>query len=63
MQDFADFVAAVVSRYHGRIRYYQIWNEPNIYPEWGSGTINPEAYVELLKAGGAGACGRPTRTP
>jgi hypothetical protein len=51
LQDYADFVTAVVSRYAGRVRYYQIWNEPNIYPEWGSGAIAPEAYVELLKAG------------
>ena len=35
-QDFADFVTAVVDRYQGRVRYYQLWNEPNIYPEWGS---------------------------
>ena len=51
VQDFADFVAAVVSRYQGRIRYYQLWNEPNIYPEWGNYPINPEDYVTLLKAG------------
>jgi len=47
--DFGDFVAAVVSRYRGRIRYYQVWNEPNIYPEWGERPVNPEEYVELLK--------------
>ncbi len=48
-QDFADFVYTVVSRYKGRVRYYQIWNEPNIYPEWGEQPVNPEAYTELLK--------------
>ena len=47
--DFGDFVYTVVSRYRGRIRYYQIWNEPNIYPEWGEQAVNPEAYTELLK--------------
>jgi hypothetical protein len=51
VQDYADFVAAVASRYAGRVKYYQLWNEPNIYPEWGSGAIDPEAYVQLLKAG------------
>jgi len=50
-QDFADFAGAVAARYKGRVRYYQLWNEPNIYPEWGNATIDPEAYVELLKAG------------
>ncbi len=47
-QDYADFVAAVVSRYKGRIHYYQIWNEPNIYPEWGNQSVNPEDYTKML---------------
>jgi hypothetical protein len=49
--DFGDFVYTVVSRYRGRIKYYQIWNEPNIYPEWGEQPVDPEAYTELLKVG------------
>ncbi len=49
LDDFGDFVETVVSRYKGRIRYYQIWNEPNIYPEWGEQPVDPEAYVALLK--------------
>ncbi len=48
-EDFGDFVYALVSRYKGRIKYYQMWNEPNIYPEWGSYPISPEDYTELLK--------------
>ncbi|MBC7262771.1 MAG: cellulase family glycosylhydrolase [Chloroflexi bacterium] len=48
-EDFGDFVYAVVSRYKGKIRYYQIWNEPNIYPEWGEQPPDPEGYVELLR--------------
>ena len=55
VQDFADFVTAVVSRYKGRVRYYQLWNEPNIYPEWGSYPISPEQYTELLQAGATAA--------
>ena len=51
LDDYGDFVAAVVSRYRGRVHYYQIWNEPNIYPEWGEATISPEQYVALLKVG------------
>lgn len=47
--DFGDFVYAVVNRYRGRVRYYQIWNEPNIYPEWGEQPVNANQYVELLK--------------
>jgi hypothetical protein len=45
--DFGDFVYAVVSRYKGRIRYYQIWNEPNLKDEWGE--VNARAYVKLLE--------------
>ena len=47
--DFGDFVHTVVARYCGRIRYYQIWNEPNIYPEWGEQPVNAVEYVDLLK--------------
>ncbi|NLS78224.1 MAG: cellulase family glycosylhydrolase [Chloroflexi bacterium] len=49
LEDFGDYVHAVVSRYRGRVRYYQIWNEPNIYPEWGEQPVDARAYVELLK--------------
>lgn len=52
--DFAAFARTVADRYKGRVRYYQIWNEPNIYPEWGEQPVSPEAYAELL-AGAARA--------
>lgn len=48
MSDFADYAEAVATRYRGRLRYYQIWNEPNIYPEWGDQPADPEAYTRLL---------------
>ncbi len=47
--DYGDFVYAVVSRYAGRIRYIQVWNEPNIFPEWGNQPVDPAAYAELLQ--------------
>ena len=47
--DYGDFVHAFVTRYKGRIQYIQIWNEPNIFPEWGNKPVDPAAYVELLK--------------
>jgi polysaccharide biosynthesis protein PslG len=49
--DYGDFVRAVVSRYRGEVRYYQLWNEPNINPEWGNAPVSPEAYTELLRIG------------
>ncbi|MBI3913759.1 MAG: hypothetical protein HY327_06185, partial [Chloroflexi bacterium] len=36
-------------RYKGRVHYIQIWNEPNIFPEWGNRPADPAGYVQLLK--------------
>jgi hypothetical protein len=47
--DFGDFVYAFVRHFSGRIQYIQIWNEPNIYPEWGEQAVDPSAYTEMLK--------------
>lgn len=49
VEDFGNFVFEFVSRYRGRIDFIQIWNEPNLAREWG-GEIDPEGYVNLLKA-------------
>ncbi|NWF67613.1 MAG: cellulase family glycosylhydrolase [Chloroflexi bacterium] len=48
IQDFVNYAVALATRYRGRLFYYQVWNEPNIYPEWGEQAVNPEAYTELL---------------
>jgi hypothetical protein len=48
VQDYVNFAVAVAERYRGRLYHYQIWNEPNIYPEWGEQAVDPEAYTELL---------------
>jgi len=48
LQDFVNFAAALAERYQGRIRYYQVWNEPNIYPEWGENPVSPDGYAEML---------------
>jgi polysaccharide biosynthesis protein PslG len=48
--DFAAYAAAVAQRYRGRVTYYQVWNEPNIYNEWGDQPVDPEAYTRLLCA-------------
>jgi hypothetical protein len=49
--DYGDFVNAVVARYRGKIKFYQLWNEPNIYPEWGEQDVNAQDYTRLLKIG------------
>jgi len=50
LTDYADFVYGFVKHYQGRVRYIQIWNEPNINPEWGNREVDPAGYVEMLKA-------------
>jgi hypothetical protein len=49
LTDYGDFVYAFVDHFRGRIQYIQIWNEPNIYPEWGEQAVDPAAYTEMLK--------------
>ncbi len=48
-EDYGDFVYTFVDRYRGRVKYIQIWNEPNIFPEWGNRPVDPAGYVELLR--------------
>jgi polysaccharide biosynthesis protein PslG len=46
--DFADYAVAVAEHFRGRVRYFQIWNEPNGNDEWGYQPVDPEAYTRLL---------------
>ncbi|MFZ0934242.1 MAG: carbohydrate binding domain-containing protein [Bryobacteraceae bacterium] len=45
-QDWRDYITAVAQRYKGRIRYYEIWNEPND-PTYYTGSV--DELVELTK--------------
>ncbi len=47
--DYGRFVHAFVTHYRGRIRHLQIWNEPNIWTEWGNQAPDPVAYTQLLQ--------------
>ncbi len=49
-QTYAAFASAFADRYKDSVRYYQIWNEPNIAPNWGNRHIDPVGYARLLKA-------------
>ena len=51
LEDYGDFVNTVVSRYKGKVKYYQLWNEPNLAIEWGNKPVNAREYVDLLKIG------------
>lgn len=47
--DFADFVFAIAGRYRGRIRFWELWNEPDL-PNYFAGTATD--YGHLLLAPG-----------
>jgi hypothetical protein len=49
-EDFGHFCGAVAERYRGRVRAYQVWNEPNLAREWGGQPPYPEGYAQLLRA-------------
>jgi uncharacterized protein (TIGR03437 family) len=54
IQDWNDYVTAVAQRYKGRIRYYEIWNEPNDNTYF-TGTVAQlaqltQAAYQILKA-------------
>ncbi len=50
MQNYGDFCHALAEHYKGKIRAYQVWNEPNLTFEWGDQPPDPARYVEMLKA-------------
>ena len=49
--DFGRFAAAVAHRYGANLRFYQIWDEPNIAPHWGHRYVDASDYVGLLREG------------
>lgn len=51
LQDWADFLTALATRYRGRIQAYQLWNEPNLDREWGNRRPSAKEYAELLRVG------------
>jgi hypothetical protein len=49
--DYANFVGLLAERYMGYVDAYEVWNEQNLWYEWGGqGRLNAGDYVELLKA-------------
>ena len=50
-EDYGDYVTAVVERYRGKIRFFQIWNEPNYGHEWNWADPNPAKFFKLLQLG------------
>lgn len=48
VEEFANYVENIIKRYKGRVRYWEVWNEPNIPPFWVP-RANPRVYAKLLK--------------
>ncbi|MBF6613665.1 MAG: cellulase family glycosylhydrolase [Chloroflexi bacterium] len=49
-KDLADFINAFLDHYNGRIKYVQVWNEPNLNAEWVPGKpADPNGYAAMLK--------------
>ncbi len=51
--DFARFARAFAARYGPWVRFYQIWDEPNLTVGWGGGLPDPQAYALLLQQAAA----------
>ena len=51
---FQRFMQAMASRYAGKVKAYEMWNEENLDREAGTGNVNPATYLPLLKAGYTG---------
>jgi hypothetical protein len=50
---YGDFLRALATHFKGRVQAYEIWNEQNLYYEWGGygHKLNAANYVSLLKVG------------
>jgi hypothetical protein len=51
---YQQFMQAMATRYAGKVKAYEIWNEENLSRETGPGNVDPATYLPLLKAGFAG---------
>jgi len=50
-KDYADFVSAILKRHKGKVAAIEVWNEQNLWYEWGGkgNKLNAAQYVDLLK--------------
>ena len=49
-QDYANYVGAFAAHYCGRVQAVEVWNEQNLWYEWGNEPLDARRYVELLAA-------------
>lgn len=49
MIGWENFVQALSFHFKGRVKHFELWNEPNVTPFWRPGKLTPEVYVEFIK--------------
>lgn len=49
MEAWKNFTARAAEHFKGRVRHWEIWNEPNITSFWKPGKPDAAAYVKLVK--------------
>ena len=47
---FANFLGQYAGRYCGKVKAIEVWNEQNLWYEWGGEPLDPARYMQLLKA-------------
>jgi len=47
---FARFLGQYAGRYCGKVKAIEVWNEQNLWYEWGGEPLDPARYMQLLKA-------------
>ena len=50
IQAYADFCAACVKHFKGRVKYYEVWNEYNFFGPFNNGGEPPETYARMVIA-------------
>ncbi len=49
-QTFANFLGQYAGRYCGKVKAIEVWNEQNLWYEWGGEPADPARYMQILKA-------------
>lgn len=51
---YEGFMRYLAERYQGRVKAYELWNEPNLQREWNGTPLSGADFVTLMKLGAAG---------